>query len=31
VTLLFAASDEEHNQAIVLYEVLKHRQPHVHH
>jgi uncharacterized protein YeaO (DUF488 family) len=31
VTLLFAASDEEHNQAVVLLEVLKHREPHVHH
>jgi uncharacterized protein YeaO (DUF488 family) len=31
VTLLFAASDREHNQAVVLDEVLKHRVPHVHH
>lgn len=31
VTLLFAASDEEHNQAVVLLEVLQGRKPHVHH
>jgi len=31
VTLLFAASDVEHNQAVVLREVLKHREPHAHH
>ena len=31
VTLLFAASDVEHNQAVVLREVLTHREPHVHH
>ncbi|MEO5963949.1 MAG: DUF488 family protein [Candidatus Limnocylindrales bacterium] len=31
VTLLFAAHDQEHNEANVLAEVLGRRPPHVHH
>jgi uncharacterized protein YeaO (DUF488 family) len=31
LTLLFGATDEEHNQAVVLHEVLRHRPPHSHH
>lgn len=31
VTLLFAASDTEHNQAVVLLDALTVRTPHVHH
>lgn len=30
VTLLFAASDQDHNEARVLAEVLSHRQQHTH-
>jgi uncharacterized protein YeaO (DUF488 family) len=31
VTILFGAKDQEHNQARVLVEVLKHRRAHAHH
>jgi uncharacterized protein YeaO (DUF488 family) len=31
VTLLFAASDKEHNQAVVLLEVLQGHEQHAHH
>ena len=31
VTILFGAKDQEHNQATVLAEVLKHRRGHAHH
>ena len=31
VTILFGARDQEHNEATVLTEVLKHRRRHAHH